>query len=209
MSYVRIGYWLKCVLKELSPRLGIDTASMFDVPSGLLRQLLAHRAAVAEVVAAAVSYRFDRAAWSTSTSPYTISSGMRISGNAVYTPPLERSYSAGGSETLYGVGCSGGVVRGRACVVATLADAMTSIQRGDILVTNCTSPAWTPLFTLIGGLVVQAGGVLCHGAVVARECGVPCVCLEGACGAVSSGQLIQIDGQAGTLRIVSASTVVT
>ncbi|MEQ1504358.1 MAG: PEP-utilizing enzyme, partial [Myxococcota bacterium] len=102
---------------------------------------------------------------------------------------------------LVGLGVSAGVVEGRARVVAELADA--DLAPGDILVTAFTDPSWTPLFVAIGGLVTEVGGRMTHGAVIAREYGLPAVvAVEGATRAIRDGQRIRVDGTAGSVEIL-------
>ena len=74
---------------------------------------------------------------------------------------------------LAGTAASAGVVEGRARVVRKLEEAR--IEKGDILVAPYTDPAWTPLFPIAAGLVTEVGGLMTHGAVVAREYGIPAV----------------------------------
>ncbi|MCA9571695.1 MAG: phosphoenolpyruvate synthase, partial [Myxococcales bacterium] len=74
---------------------------------------------------------------------------------------------------LVGIGASAGVAEGRARVVSDLAG--SDLQPGDILVTRFTDPSWTPAFVTVAGLVTEVGGRMTHGAVVAREYGLPAV----------------------------------
>jgi pyruvate,water dikinase len=77
------------------------------------------------------------------------------------------------------------------------------LQRGEILVARYTNPGWTPLFNLAGGIVIEEGGLLSHGAVVAREYGIPAVLrIEGATSIFHTGQRLRIDGSAGTVEIL-------
>jgi rifampicin phosphotransferase len=108
------------------------------------------------------------------------------------------------SEMLLGVAASAGEATGRARVIVDLADA-AGLQRGEILVTRATNPAWAPLLLSAGALVTEIGGLLSHGAIVAREYGLPAVLnVEGVTGLIHTGQLIQVDGGAGTVRILEA-----
>jgi pyruvate,water dikinase len=94
-------------------------------------------------------------------------------------------------------------VRGRARVIRSLAEAQT-LQKGDILVTETTSPAWTPLFATVAAVVTDTGGVLSHCAIVTREYGIPAVVGTGTATAlIKDGQLLEVDGSAGSVRIVS------
>jgi len=111
--------------------------------------------------------------------------------------------SADKSAVLYGTAASQGVVRGRAKVVTTLAEA-GKVQKGDVLVAQSTQPAWTPLFAIAAAVVTDTGGVLCHAAVVAREYGIPAVVGVGmATPTLRDGQLVEVDGKAGVVRIIA------
>jgi pyruvate,water dikinase len=75
---------------------------------------------------------------------------------------------------------------------------------GDILVAPATDPAWTPLFLRAGGLVMETGGYLSHGAIVAREFGIPAVVnLPGILAALPEGATVEVDGRRGTVRKIS------
>jgi phosphohistidine swiveling domain-containing protein len=107
-----------------------------------------------------------------------------------------------GQRVFEGVPCSSGRVEGIARVVETLEEART-LQRGEILVARYTNPGWTPLFNLAGGVVIEEGGLLSHGAVVAREYGIPAVLrIEGATKILRTGQRLRIDGSLGTVEIL-------
>jgi phosphoenolpyruvate synthase/pyruvate phosphate dikinase len=101
--------------------------------------------------------------------------------------------------SLAGLGVSGGVVRGPARVITDIAGAR--LEPGDILVTTHTDPSWSPLFVTAAGLVTEVGGLMTHGAVVAREYGLPAVvAVAGATDRISDGQVIEIDGTNGLVR---------
>ncbi|HEX5166442.1 MAG TPA: PEP-utilizing enzyme [Thermomicrobiales bacterium] len=104
---------------------------------------------------------------------------------------------------VLGIAGSPGIVRGTAKVVLTLADA-GKLQPGDILVTEYTGPWWTPLFGIAGALVTDFGGVLSHCAIVAREFGIPAVVGAGsATTTLLDGQLIEVDGDQGIVRVIA------
>ncbi len=110
------------------------------------------------------------------------------------------------AETYRGVNVSAGVATGKARVVLTPADVHPS-DRDYILVCPSTDPAWTPLFLHAAGLVMERGGILSHGAVVAREYGVPAVVnIPNATRHIADGQLLQIDGNAGTVSILTETS---
>lgn len=98
---------------------------------------------------------------------------------------------------LKGIGASNGRVRGRARIVQDLREAMR-LTSGDILVTRATDPGWTPVFPLVSGIVLEIGGQLSHGAIVAREYGLPAaINVPGAMRSIQDGQMIEIDGTTG------------
>ncbi len=77
------------------------------------------------------------------------------------------------------------------------------LEPGEILVAPSTDPGWTPLFLTAGGLVMEMGGPNSHGAVVAREYGIPAVVgVPGATTQIETGQLVTVDGAAGVVRVV-------
>ena len=79
----------------------------------------------------------------------------------------------------------------------------THLRPGDILVTRATDPGWTPVFPLVGGLVLEEGGQLSHGAIVAREYGIPAVVgVADATTRLTTGQRVRIDGAAGTVELL-------
>lgn len=103
---------------------------------------------------------------------------------------------------LRGQGGSSGKVRGRARVILSLEDAYR-LCPGDILVTTTTAPPWTPLFLTAAAVVTDAGGLLSHGAVVSREYRIPAVVgTRYATTTIADGQLIEVDGDKGTVRIL-------
>jgi len=103
---------------------------------------------------------------------------------------------------LAGLPVSGGTVEGRARVVPDVAEA--DLEPGDILVTACTDPSWSPLFVAIAGLVTEVGGQMTHGAVIAREYGLPAVVgVEHATRLIRDGQRIRVHGTDGYVEILS------
>ncbi|HEY71222.1 MAG TPA: hypothetical protein G4O08_11630 [Anaerolineae bacterium] len=111
----------------------------------------------------------------------------------------------GGQEgdKLKGVAASAGQVTGTACVLHG-PDDFDQMQPGAILVAKMTTPAWTPLFAMAGGVVTDIGGPLSHGSIVAREYGIPAVLGTGAATRViKSGQRITVDGDAGLVSLAT------
>ncbi len=104
---------------------------------------------------------------------------------------------------LVGLAVSSGTVEGRARVVLDMADA--ALEPGDILVTTFTDPSWSPLFVAASGLVTEVGGQMTHGAVVAREYGLPAVVSVGsATRLITDGQRIRVDGTHGVVELLPA-----
>jgi pyruvate,water dikinase len=100
-----------------------------------------------------------------------------------------------------GLAVSAGTVEGRARVIVDLAEA--DFEPGDILVTAYTDPSWTPLFVAISGLVTEVGGLMTHGAVIAREYGLPAVVgVEHATRLIRDGQRIRVHGTNGYVEVV-------
>ncbi|MEU2673650.1 rifamycin-inactivating phosphotransferase [Streptomyces sp. NPDC007164] len=102
---------------------------------------------------------------------------------------------------LIGLPVSAGTIEGRARVVLDMADA--DLEAGDILVTTFTDPSWSPLFVGIAGLVTEVGGLMTHGAVIAREYGLPAVVgVEQATRLIRDGQRIRVHGTGGYVEIL-------
>ncbi|MEX5632415.1 rifamycin-inactivating phosphotransferase [Parafrankia sp. FMc2] len=102
---------------------------------------------------------------------------------------------------LIGVPVSAGTVEGRARVIPDLAQA--DLEAGDILVTAFTDPSWSPLFVAVAGLVTEVGGLMTHGAVIAREYGLPAVVgVQRATRLIRDGQRIRVHGTDGYVEIL-------
>jgi phosphoenolpyruvate synthase/pyruvate phosphate dikinase len=104
-------------------------------------------------------------------------------------------------EAIVGLPVSSGVIEGRARVILNMEDA--DLEDGDILVTSFTDPSWTLLFVSIKGLVTEVGGLMTHGAVIAREYGLPAVVgAEHATNLIKDGQRIRVNGTDGYVEIL-------
>jgi rifampicin phosphotransferase len=102
---------------------------------------------------------------------------------------------------IVGLAVSSGVTEGRARVILNLKDA--ALEKDDILVTSFTDPSWTPLFVSIKGLVTEVGGLMTHGAVIAREYGLPAVVgIENATKLIKDGQRIRVHGTEGYVEVL-------
>ena len=105
-------------------------------------------------------------------------------------------------DAIAGLPVSSGVIEGRARVILNMEDA--DLEGGDILVTTFTDPSWTPLFVSIKGLVTEVGGLMTHGAVIAREYGIPAVVgVENATKMIRDGQRIRVNGTEGYVEIMT------
>ena len=128
--------------------------------------------------------------WLTQTAPEAL--------DATGKPVADVALADGG---LVGMAASAGRVEGVARVVNSPAEA-SRLQPGEILVTHATDPGWTPVFATIGGLVLEVGGQLSHGAIVAREYGLPAVVgVAQATRRIEDGQRVLVDGTAGRVHI--------
>lgn len=104
-------------------------------------------------------------------------------------------------HAILGLPVSSGVIEGRARVILNMEN--TDLEDGDILVTSFTDPGWTPLFVSIKGLVTEVGGLMTHGAVIAREYGLPAVVgVENATKRIKDGQRIRVHGTEGYIVIL-------
>ncbi|MEN9938027.1 MAG: hypothetical protein RLZZ387_4606 [Chloroflexota bacterium] len=107
----------------------------------------------------------------------------------------------GGKVVLRGVGTSGGLVTAPARVLFG-AEEFGTLRPGEVLVAVTTTPAWTPLFAQAAAVVTDIGGPLSHSSIVAREYGIPAVmAARTATHAIHSGQLVTVDGNAGTVTL--------
>jgi pyruvate,water dikinase len=103
---------------------------------------------------------------------------------------------------LVGLPVSAGTIEGRARVVFDPAKA--DLEPGDILVTPYTDPSWTPLFVAIKGLITEVGGLMTHGAVIAREYGLPAIVgVEQATRLITDGKMIRVHGTEGYVEMLA------
>jgi rifampicin phosphotransferase len=184
-------------------------ADVFDLTLAEVLALADREAPVAELRARIAERRADAARFADAAPPPLLGtpqafpavdsaimkSMFKLSGNFM-APPVS------GNE-LHGMPGSRGKVIGRARVVRTLDEAEQRLAPREILVAPATLPSWTPLFASLAGVVTGAGGVLSHAAVVAREYGFPAVVsVPGVMNAIRDGQIIEVDGDAGVVRIL-------
>lgn len=124
---------------------------------------------------------------------------VMTSDGEVFAGSYRRTDLAPGS--LAGLGVSAGVAEGRARVLSDPGDG--ELDPGDVLVTTFTDPSWTPLFLRAAAVVTEVGGRMTHGAVIAREFGVPAVVgVEGATRRIAAGRRVRVDGSLGVVQLL-------
>ena len=162
--------------------LTLDDLEAADLDPALdLRQLRAERTSFAKQLAAQVT-EF----------PQVIDSRGRI----LRPPPRQ-----GKPDELVGMAASPGTATGSVKVLRNPRD--KSIEKGEVLVAYTTDPGWTPLFVNAAAVVLEVGGVLQHGAVIAREYGKPCVAgVDRVVSKLRDGQRVEVDGTAGLIRLL-------
>ena len=157
-----------------------------------------------ELTAAVTTGRVDRDKIAALQENYTEYAKLKVprvltsEGETIFGSYVPRDLPAG---ALAGTPVSAGVVEGRARIVNKLEEA--NLEKGDILVAPFTDPGWTPLFVSASGLVTEVGGLMTHGAVVAREYGIPAVVgVDDATHKICDGQRIRVDGTLGFVEIL-------
>ena len=104
--------------------------------------------------------------------------------------------------SLVGIPVSAGVYEGRVKVLYSPEES-SRLEKGDVLVTRGTNPAWTPMFLNLGAIVMETGGPISHGAVVAREYGIPAVVGVGeATSLIKDGQIVRVNGESGQVTLI-------
>jgi pyruvate,water dikinase len=115
---------------------------------------------------------------------------------------VEATLAPTADGAIRGTPASPGVASGVARVLRSPAGAV--LEPGEVLVAPATDPGWTPLFLTASALVMEMGGMMSHGAVVAREYGIPAVVgVAGATERIATGQRVSVDGSAGTVALES------
>jgi pyruvate,water dikinase len=110
-----------------------------------------------------------------------------------------------GTKVFRGLGVSAGVATGRARVIVR-SDANERVRPGEILVAPFTDPGWTPYFVAAAGIVMDLGGMLSHGSIVAREYGIPAVVNVGpATQIIRTGQWLEVDADRGVVTVLDAA----
>ena len=115
--------------------------------------------------------------------------------------PEKLHYTVESKSIIEGTGCSHGVATGRARVIHH-PEACSHFEEGDIVVTHITDPGWSPLFVTAGALVMELGGTLSHGVIIAREYGIPAVVgVKNATKVIKDGEVITVDGNKGLVYV--------
>ncbi|HTK44242.1 MAG TPA: PEP-utilizing enzyme, partial [Patescibacteria group bacterium] len=205
------NYWIdrksQAHVRRLALRAGARLVrdGVFDAPDDVF---YLHSAEVADLLHAPGDRRSLIAARRAEHARHQRLSPPHVVGKAPDAPsgPVDRFDGARVESTepdlLRGTGASAGVARGPARVVLTSAE-FNRIRPGDIIVCPSSNPSWVPVFTIAGGLVTNTGGVLSHAAVVAREFGLPAVVgTRDATTRIRDGQQVELDGTAGTVRLL-------
>jgi pyruvate,water dikinase len=185
-------YWvIKQAILRMADALRIDRDAIFYLTFDELEEALRSGSVDPGLIArrAAEHRRFERLA----PPRLLLSTGEAVAG--------EYGDAAAPEGALVGLAVSAGVAEGRARVVRDLGGAV--FGGDDILVTAFTDPSWTPAFVSIKGLVTEVGGALTHGAVVAREYGLPAVVgVEGATRLIKDGQRVRVNGTDGYVELL-------
>lgn len=176
-----------------------DPEQIFMLTNDELEQFVAEPAAFTELLASRASDWEEL--WALEP-PFFVSDGVvpPLSGWPVSAESGVATAAPG--DVLQGVPGSPGVVEGRARIVTDPANPPDLVP-GDIMVAPLTDPAWTPLFLAADAVVVNVGGQISHAVIVSRELGLPCVVsVTDATERIADGAIIEVDGQAGQVRVV-------
>lgn len=174
-----------------------DADDVFYLDEGGLRAVLAGQPGDLAALAAAGRHEFEREMRRRAVPRLLVSDG-----ETVYGPTHP---GKAGADLLVGTAVSPGVHEGVVRILESPVGA--ELQRGEILVADTTDPGWTPLFLIAGALVMEVGGVVSHGAVVAREYGIPAVAgIPGVTDRLRTGQRVRVDGGTGTVTLLADVT---
>lgn len=189
--YLLMGYAVvRRTLVELDRRFGLNGGIFFLTPADF-SDLMAEKDFTAKIAAARKRRQTEL---SLEVPPVLFSDDLEAIGRPLPEPA--------GEDRFEGVPLSAGVCEGPALVL-TEPVATPAGEGGYVLVCPTTDPAWVPLFVRAKGLVMETGGVLSHGAIVAREFGLPAVAgLAGATQRLKTGQMVRVDGGRGIVTIM-------
>jgi pyruvate,water dikinase len=148
-------------------------------------------------IVAARRLEHERVSAITPPDSFGLPEGEQFDGSSTIARPIDDD-----SGVMRGIPACGGRARGRATILGSATEA-ERLSQGDVLVTRQTDPGWGPVFFLISGLVIERGGMLSHGAIIAREFGIPCVVgVKGAMARIRGGATLEVNGDAGVVHVV-------
>jgi pyruvate,water dikinase len=148
-------------------------------------------------IVAARRVEHERVSAITPPDSFSLPEGEQFDGLSAIARPIDDD-----SGVMRGIPACGGRARGRATILGSATEA-ERLSQGDVLVTRQTDPGWGPVFFLISGLVIERGGMLSHGAIIAREFGIPCVVgVKGAMARIRGGATLEVNGDAGVVHVV-------
>jgi len=198
VTYGKINYFLQKILKELGTRWTkqgylSESGDIYYLDHFTIRDVIKNPANLLSIQEKQLFHNKSIACmYNKFKIPTLITSSMKSFGVSSVNKSLSSK-----DKQLQGREGSAGKVTGKARVILSL-DYASEVKPGEILVTHLTSPGWTPLFSIIAGLVTETGGVLSHGAVVARECNIPAVLqVDNATTLIQTGDTISVDGDNG------------
>ena len=202
--YVHLRHIALAVGERLHQTGVVDTPEdVFFLADEELDDLLSGHAMFPNSVRALVTQRREwhlKLAASTPPDHFVLPCGRYLPQQPVFSPDNAGLKSANGR--LQGVPACGGCVTANAVVLKSAAEGHT-LKEGDILVTRQTDPGWASVFFLVRGLVVERGGMLSHGAIIAREYGIPAVVgVAGATQTIRTGNRLRLDGDQGVIDIL-------
>jgi pyruvate,water dikinase len=135
--------------------------------------------------------------------PLTLLPAAMARATAALMAGLLADATAAGSDVLCGVGVGSQPYRGPARIVRGAGDALERLRPGDVMVAAFTGPSFNSIMPMLGALVVEEGGALCHAAIVAREFGIPAVIgATGATSLIADGAEVEVDPLSGVVRPV-------
>ena len=218
LAHQQLRLWRALAARWLERGLIAEPDDIFFLETDELKVLAERsddRLVVARMASRVRRRRLQHAAWAACEAvPLRDPSGRPIgvkndtSGSAPASTEVETSAAAKSAEdelplTLLGIAASSGTIQGPAHVADSV-DAGRRLTPGAILVARFTDPGWTPIFATAAAVVTEIGGVLSHGAIVARELGIPAVVnVRRVTRLVRTGDLLRVDGASGRVTILS------
>lgn len=199
-SFCKIAEFVRMLVLETAKRLHargvlLDAEDIYHLTAAEQSRALDGTLAPVHVQARITERKRLFARWSEQAAPSVVND-QRI---AIHMPASSVNAIEGGGERWTGIAIGNGRVEGIARIIHH-PDDIARLAKGEILIAPSTDPAWMPLFLKAGGLVMETGGFLSHGAIVAREFGLPAIVnIPGIMQILRDGDMVVIDGPAGTL----------